>query len=183
MTLADAVSYSAKHNEANGEGNRDGQDENFSWNNGAEGVTQEHEILARRKADIKALLATLFVSRGTIQLTAGDEFGRSQRGNNNAYAQDNGITWIDWSRRDAGLEDFAAACAATRAAMPALSDPAFLASADWYDLGGNLMTPEKWESAAADGFEVHVPLGGEDVLSIRIDRQTRQCTVRRQTRA
>ena len=179
MTLADTVSYAAKHNEANGENNCDGQNENFSWNNGVEGASQDPEVLQRRHADIRALLATLFASRGTIQLTAGDEFGRSQRGNNNAYAQDNGLTWIDWSQRDTELEDFVATCAATRAALPALSDTAFLANADWFDLAGNVMTPETWENPAADGFEVHIPMPDGDKLSIRIDRRLRQCAVRR----
>ena len=179
MTLADTVSYAAKHNEANGENNCDGQDQNFSWNNGTEGASHEPEILGRRQADMQALLATLFASRGTIQLTAGDEFGRSQGGNNNAYAQDNEITWLDWEGRDTALEDFAAACAVMRACLPALSDTAFLASADWYDLDGNLMTPERWENAASEGFEVRIPIDGGEVLSIRTDRKLRQCTVRR----
>ena len=78
-----------KHNEANGEDNRDGHGENLSWNNGVEGPTDDPAILAAPRRDVRALLATLFASRGTIMLTAGDEFGRSQRGNNNAYAQDN----------------------------------------------------------------------------------------------
>ncbi|MEO8300402.1 MAG: glycogen debranching protein GlgX [Rhizomicrobium sp.] len=177
MTLADTVSYAAKHNEANGENNCDGQEENFSWNNGAEGASRDAEILKRRQADARALLATLFASRGTIQLTAGDEFGRSQRGNNNAYAQDNDITWIDWEGRDTGLEDFVADCAARRASIPAQSE--FLASANWYDLAGEPMTPEMWENPASDGFEVHIPLAGGEILSLRIDRQVRQCVVRR----
>lgn len=179
MTLADTVSYAAKHNEANGENNCDGQDQNFSWNNGTEGASHEPEILGRRQADMRALLATLFASRGTIQLTAGDEFGRSQGGNNNAYAQDNEITWIDWEGRDTALENFVTACAAIRASLPALSDTAFLTSADWYDLDGNLMTPESWENAASQGFEVRIPIDGGEVLSIRIDRRLRQCAVRR----
>lgn len=177
MTLADTVSYAAKHNEQNGENNCDGQDENFSWNNGVEGASRDPEIVSRRQADMRALLATLFASRGTIQLTAGDEFGRSQRGNNNAYAQDNGVTWIDWSQRDAELEDFVAACAAMRAALPAQSG--FLGSAAWYDLAGNPMTPEKWDDPHTGGFEVHIPLQDEEVLSIRVDRKERQCLVRR----
>jgi glycogen operon protein len=180
MTLADTVSYAVKHNDANGENNRDGQDENFSWNNGTEGASQDREILSRRQADMRALLATLFASRGTIQLTAGDEFGRSQLGNNNAYAQDNDITWIDWAQRDTGLEDFVAACAAQRASMPASSD--FLASADWHDLAGVPMTPEAWENPQTDGFAVHIPMSGGDVLSIRVDRHARTCAVRRETR-
>jgi len=78
MTLADTVCYAVKHNEANGENNRDGQDENFSWNTGTEGASHDPEILGRRQSDMRALLATLFASRGTIQLTAGDEFGHSR---------------------------------------------------------------------------------------------------------
>jgi glycogen operon protein len=151
--------------------------ENFSWNNGAEGGSQEPEILGRRQADMRALLATLFASRGTIQLTAGDEFGRSQHGNNNAYAQDNEITWIDWEGRDTALEDFAAACAAMRAAIPGAVT--FLTSADWYDLAGNVMTPEEWENPHTGGFEVRIPMDVREILSIRIDRQARQCLVRR----
>src|SRR5690606_1970207 len=94
FTLADVVAYSRKHNEANGEANRDGEHDNNSWNNGVEGPTDDPAILAARAADMRALLATLFASRGTIMLTAGDEFGRSQGGNNNAYAQDNETTWL-----------------------------------------------------------------------------------------
>ncbi|TIU36674.1 MAG: glycogen debranching enzyme GlgX, partial [Mesorhizobium sp.] len=89
MTLADIVAYERKHNEANGEQNRDGHNDNLSWNNGAEGETDDEAISLARSNDRRALLATLFASRGTIMLTAGDEFGRTQKGNNNAYAQDN----------------------------------------------------------------------------------------------
>ncbi|MBN9244230.1 MAG: glycogen debranching protein GlgX, partial [Mesorhizobium sp.] len=127
MTLADLVSYAGKHNEANGENNRDGHDENFSWNDGVEGETDDPAIRARRDADKRALLATLFASRGAIMLTAGDEFGRSQRGNNNAYAQDNDLTWLDWAGRDTALEDFVAALSALRQAAPALQTIRFLA--------------------------------------------------------
>ena len=108
FTLADLVAYRDKHNAANGEHNRDGHDDNLSWNNGAEGPTADPAITAARSRDLRALLATLFASRGTIMLTAGDEFGRSQGGNNNAYAQDNAITWLDWDRRDRDLEAFVA---------------------------------------------------------------------------
>lgn len=171
FTLADTVAYADKHNDANGENNRDGHGENFSWNNGSEGLTYDPAILARRKTDQRALLATLFASRGTIQLTAGDEFGHSQRGNNNAYAQDNEITWLDWDRRDQALEDFSAECAARRHAIPELSDTRFLEQADWYDLDGNRMTDESWPST--DGFEVHIARKSSGVLSIRVDRRTR----------
>ena len=119
FTLADLVAYRHKHNEANGEANRDGHGENLSWNNGVEGPTDDPAVIAERRRDLRALLATLFASRGSIMLTAGDEFGRSQRGNNNAYAQDNAITWLDWQGRDRELEAYAAA---PRRAAPRPSD-------------------------------------------------------------
>ncbi|TJV51993.1 MAG: glycogen debranching enzyme GlgX, partial [Mesorhizobium sp.] len=103
-----------KHNEANGEQNRDGHDDNLSWNNGVEGETGDRVIVTARFDDQCALLATLFASRGTIMLTAGDEFGRTQKGNNNAYAQDNEITWLDWAGRDQALEQYAVLLAAMR---------------------------------------------------------------------
>jgi glycogen debranching enzyme len=126
MTLADVVAYERKHNEANGEANRDGHNENLSWNNGAEGETGDAKIIEARRRDVKALLSTLFASRGTVMLTAGDEFGRSQRGNNNAYAQDNEIAWLDWVSRDLELEEHAFALAALRKSLPALGETAFL---------------------------------------------------------
>ncbi|MGP0217223.1 glycogen debranching protein GlgX, partial [Escherichia coli] len=88
----------------NGEDNRDGHGENYSWNNGVEGPSDDPDERAARRANVMALLSTLFLSRGTIMLTAGDEFGRTQRGNNNAYAQDNAIGWIDWDARDTAIE-------------------------------------------------------------------------------
>jgi glycogen operon protein len=121
MTLADITSYERKHNEANGESNRDGHDINCSWNNGVEGQSDNASVAARRKSDAEALLSTLFASRGTIQITAGDEFGRGQGGNNNAYAQDNETTWLDWVNRDRALEARAFALAALRRASPALT--------------------------------------------------------------
>ncbi|MBA3324441.1 MAG: glycogen debranching protein GlgX, partial [Rhodobacteraceae bacterium] len=116
FTLADLVAYARKHNHANCEHNRDGHDDNHSWNNGAEGPSDDPHIAAARARDLRALLATLFASRGTIQLTAGDEFGRSQSGNNNAYAQDNPLTWLDWAGRDRGLEACCARLSALRRA-------------------------------------------------------------------
>lgn len=96
FTLADLVSYNHKHNEANGEGNRDGADENFSWNCGVEGPTGDPEILALRRRQMRNFLLLLFSSGGVPMLLAGDEFGRTQQGNNNAYCQDNEIGWVDW---------------------------------------------------------------------------------------
>jgi glycogen operon protein len=96
FTLADLVSYNAKHNEANGEDNRDGQDDNISWNCGAEGPTDEAAIHALRARQQRNFLATLLLSQGVPMLLAGDEIGRTQQGNNNAYCQDNEISWVDW---------------------------------------------------------------------------------------
>ena len=98
FTLADLVSYDHKHNEANGEHNRDGTDDNYSWNNGVEGPSDDPAIVAARARDERNLLTLLFASRGTPMLAMGAELGLSQGGNNNAYAQDNATTWIDWAR-------------------------------------------------------------------------------------
>ena len=97
FTLADLVSYDAKHNKANGEGNKDGLNENDSWNCGVEGPTSDPEILALRQRQMKNLAGTLLLSQGVPMILAGDEFGRTQKGNNNAYCQDNEISWLDWS--------------------------------------------------------------------------------------
>src|SRR6202042_2806320 len=96
FTLCDLVSYNEKHNEANGEDNRDGSDSNDSWNMGAEGPTDDAEINKLRERQMRNFLATLMLSQGVPMLTAGDEVARSQRGNNNAYCQDNKLTWFDW---------------------------------------------------------------------------------------
>ena len=100
FTLADLVSYDRKHNDANGEHNRDGRDENWSWNHGVEGPTDDAGIVAARERDQRNLLATLFLSRGTPMLSPGSEMGQTQGGNNNAYSQDNAVAWIDWSTPD-----------------------------------------------------------------------------------
>jgi isoamylase len=108
FTLADLVSYNAKHNEANGEGNRDGCDDNASWNGGVEGPTTDPEVLALRARQSRNLLTMLLLAVGTPMLAMGDELGRSQQGNNNVYAQDNPISWLDWSllERNADLHRF-----------------------------------------------------------------------------
>jgi glycogen operon protein len=174
MTLADTVAYAARHNEANGEGNRDGFGDNHSWNNGVEGPTDDPAIKARRRADQAALLATLFASRGTIMLTAGDEFGRTQGGNNNAYAQENAIGWLDWEGRDRWLEDHTQALAAWRGRHPELFEPELRHDALWFTLDGAPMRAEDWERADLPGFELRLP-AGDGVAIVRIDRQNRQC--------
>jgi glycogen debranching enzyme len=170
FTLADTVAYAERHNWANGEANRDGHGENFSWNHGVEGPTADAEINARRAADLRALLGTLFASTGAIMLTAGDEFGRSQQGNNNAYAQDNALTWIDWSRRDRDLEDHVAALAAWRAARTDRFRQ-FAGPGEWLTLGGRPMTAADWESPATAGFDFRAQDGA---YRLTIDRPARR---------
>ncbi|WP_235398996.1 glycogen debranching protein GlgX [Sphingomonas sp. SRS2] len=169
FTLADLTQYAAKHNEANGEANRDGHNDNFSWNNGIEGASDDPAITAARYSDRKALLATLFASRGTIMLTAGDEFGRSQQGNNNAYAQDNAISWIDWAGRDRALEDFVARLAAIRAAHPEIADPVLLGGADveWTSFDGRPFEDEDW----------HDPKTASIVMLLHLPEQPRRIAV------
>ncbi|MDE0877726.1 MAG: glycogen debranching protein GlgX [Sphingomonas bacterium] len=174
FTLADTVAYAERHNQANGEDNRDGQGENFSWNNGAEGPSDDAAIRRRRDLDVRALLATLFASKGTILLTAGDEFGRTQHGNNNAYAQDNETSWLDWERRDTSLEEFVAALAMFRHDA-GLDDCAFLVHAEWRYLSGPSMTPTAWEEA--EGFELRLPARDGQTIMIRIDGASRRVTL------
>jgi len=104
FTLRDLVSYNEKHNEANGEDNRDGNDTNYSWNHGVEGPTEDPDICALRLRQMRNLLATLFFAQGTPMLVAGDEFGRTQHGNNNVYCQDNEISWVDWNLDEEGQQ-------------------------------------------------------------------------------
>ena len=126
FTLRDCVSYESRRNHANGEDNRDGHADNHSWNCGVEGETADAKVLASRTRDVRALLASLFVARGAPMLTAGDEFGRSQHGNNNAYAQDNATTWLDWENADRSLLGFVAALAHFRRECLATSFERFL---------------------------------------------------------
>ncbi len=128
FTLRDLVSYNHRHNEANGEGNADGHSGNFSDNMGVEGDTDDPAILAARAARVRAMLATLFLSQGTPMLTAGDELGRSQQGNNNAYCQDNPTSWIDWAGADWQLQGFVRDLIAFRKAHPILAQKLFLHS-------------------------------------------------------
>ena len=106
FTLYDLVSYNEKHNDANGEGNRDGIDDNLSWNCGAEGETDDPNVNALRERQIKNFAAVLFLSQGVPMFVAGDEVGRTQRGNNNAYCQDNELSWFDWTLVESNAELF-----------------------------------------------------------------------------
>lgn len=168
FTLADLVSYTAKHNEANGEANRDGHNDNHSWNCGVEGPSDDPEVLARRATAQRALLGTLFASTGTIMLTAGDEFGRTQQGNNNAYCQDNAIGWIDWAARDRDLEDHVASLAAVRAARQSAM-ARFPEDGIWSAPDGHGMDAAAWNDPAAPGL-AWAPARPSDRLAFQIDR-------------
>ncbi|KAI94771.1 glycogen debranching enzyme [Rhodomicrobium udaipurense JA643] len=154
FTLADLVSHERKHNAANGEQNRDGTNDNLSWNNGAEGATDDATILAARRRDERALLATLLFARGTPMLVMGAETGQTQHGNNNAYAQDSETAWLDWAGADAALTAFTARAIALRAAHPALWRDRFLSGelqdasgvpdVQWLSPSGALMQAEDW---------------------------------------
>lgn len=150
-TLADTVAYADRHNWANGEDNRDGHGGEPGWNCGVEGPSGDPGVETRRAADQRALLGTLYASTGTIMLTAGDEFGRTQQGNNNAYCQDNPLTWLDWESRDTALEDHVAALGRWRAdRREALA--AFPATGAWLAPDGQPMTIADWESAETTGL-------------------------------
>ncbi|MBB2793369.1 UNVERIFIED_ORG: glycogen operon protein [Rhizobium pisi] len=149
FTLIDLVSYAGKHNDANGEHNRDGHNENHSWNNGVEGETLYPSIRKRRINDVMALLSTLFATRGSIMLTAGDEGGRSQRGNNNAYCQDNAITWLDWKALDEALIAHTAFVSGLRRRFTVFSETDFLSGngdVEWISISGEPMTVAEWET-------------------------------------
>lgn len=170
MTLRDLVSYAHKHNQANGEDNRDGHDENLSWNNGVEGPSDDPALAANRLRDAKALLSTLFASRGAIMLTAGDELGRTQRGNNNAYALDNETVWLDWEGCHGALADHVEALANLRAAFDMLRGVDFLSpqSAAWLREDGRPMTAADWEDTGRRAVAL-VLQGGETALAILVN--------------
>jgi len=181
FTLADLVAYRHKHNDANGEQNRDGHDDNLSWNNGAEGPSDDPAVNEARHRDLRALLATLFASRGTIMLTAGDEFGRTQQGNNNAYAQDNALSWLDWARRDRELEDHVARLARIRREHPALSDPLFVTpdDVDWLGFDGRPFDQGDWHDPATDRIVMLVQLPEQPVrIAVAINRSAEPAAVR-----
>ncbi|MCW2248032.1 glycogen operon protein [Azospirillum fermentarium] len=162
FTLADLVSYNDKHNEANGEDNRDGHSHNLSWNHGAEGPTDDPAVNALRWQQMRNLLGTLLLSQGTPMILAGDEFGRTQQGNNNAYCQDNALSWIDWSAiGDEGraLTDFVRQLIGLRQTHPLLRRGRFftgLYNSDldvkdvaWITPAGTEKTTEQWQDPMA----------------------------------
>ena len=163
FTLRDVVSYERKHNEANGEANRDGTDNNRSYNHGVEGETDDEEIIALRRRQAANLMATLCLSSGAPMLTAGDERGRTQGGNNNAYCQDNEVSWVDWRPDDAWLDVYELVKAALRLRRehPALRQRHHFAGSPtieggpkdlaWLHPRGSEMTEQDWHD---DGLQV-----------------------------
>jgi glycogen debranching enzyme GlgX len=156
FTLRDLVSYNHKHNEENGEDNRDGHHHNDSWNCGVEGSTENPEVLRLRGLLQRALLATLFLSQGTPMLLAGDELGHSQRGNNNAYCQDNSLCWLDWARADGALVGYTRRLIALRKRYLAArhgrwydgeAESGSGADISWLTPDGRPMTATEWNSS------------------------------------
>lgn len=158
FTLNDLVSYNDKHNEANGEENRDGDNNNHSWNHGAEGPTDDPEINQVRRQQRRNFLATLLLSQGVPMITAGDEWARTQKGNNNAYCQDNEISWLNWNLDDEqkALLEFTKNLIRFRREHPIFRRPKFfqgrrirgseIRDVMWFNPGGGEMTNEEWNS-------------------------------------
>ena len=166
FTLRDLVSFDTKHNEANGEDNRDGTDNNRSWNSGAEGPTEDHKIATLRKRRTRAMLTTLMLSQGVPMLAGGDEMGRTQQGNNNAYCQDNEISWYDWTDADTDMLDYTRELIRIRREHPVFrrrrwfegrsvigSDSHDIA---WYNTDGSLMSDDAWRRGYAKSLAIYL---------------------------
>jgi glycogen operon protein len=168
FTLSDLVSYNDKHNEANGEGNADGTTDNRSWNCGVEGPTNDPEVLALRARQSRNFLATLFLSQGVPMLLGGDELGRSQGGNNNAWCQDNDISWFDWEEADGDLLEFTRTLIELRLRHPVFRRTTFfegtgevLPDVWWMRPDGRRMTRRDWDNLESRAIGVF--LNGEEL--------------------
>lgn len=163
FTLRDLVSYKHKHNLANGEQNRDGHNENISHNHGVEGDTDNLPIKQLRELTSKALLASLLLANGTPMLLAGDEMGNTQAGNNNAYCQDNSITWLDWAAAEeyAGLRDYVRELIALRGEMRVLHENHWFSdeTVSWLNVNGTAMTLENWQDTSRKAMQIQL-IGG-----------------------
>ena len=166
FTMRDLVSYRDKHNDANGEGNRDGSDDNRTWNCGVEGETDDPAILSLRARQVRNLLATLLLSQGVPMLVAGDELGRTQRGNNNAYCQDNEISWLDWSSVDEDLLAFTRSVIELRQSHPVFHRRNWfqgrpihgvgIEDCAWFQPSGEEMSVQDWEVGYARSLGVFI---------------------------
>ena len=166
FTLRDLVSYNNKHNDANGESNQDGFSDNRSWNCGAEGETADPDVLALRARQSRAMLTTLLLSFGVPMLLAGDELGNSQHGNNNAYCQDNVISWLDWADPDTELLEFTKQLVNFRRSHPVFRRRKFLTGAaaaelGWFTPAGALMTDENWADRGSLALAIYLD-GADD---------------------
>ena len=161
FTLNDVVSYDGKHNEANGEDGNDGSNNNYSWNCGAEGPTDDAEINKLRERQKRNMLATLFLSQGTPMMLAGDEFGRTQQGNNNTYCQDNELNWLNWEIPEIGrdltkfvqkiiyLRQNYAILRRQRFILGTYNEEVGVKDASWFSPAGVEMSMEQWNDAGA----------------------------------
>jgi isoamylase len=156
FTLTDLVTYDNKHNKANGEDGRDGTDDNRSWNCGVEGPTDDPDVIALRQRQKRNFLTTLLLSQGVPMLLAGDEMGRTQRGNNNAYCQDNEISWVDWDHPDELLTGFVSDLISIRAEHPVFRRRRFSdrEAIVWFTPAGEQMTGEDWDAGFAKSLAV-----------------------------
>jgi glycogen operon protein len=164
FTMHDLVSYNDKHNEANNEDNRDGQDDNRSWNCGAEGITDDPAIISLRRRQVRNFMATLFLSQGVPMLLSGDEIGRTQLGNNNAYCQDNEISWLDWNNVDHQLLRFTQKMIRLRKKHPIFSRTRWfkgervkgdaVEDIAWFKPDGTQMTAENWNHDFAKSLAI-----------------------------
>lgn len=174
FTLNDLVSYNDKHNEENGENNNDGESHNRSWNCGAEGETKDAKIITLRQRQKRNLLTTLFLSQGVPMLLAGDEMGRTQKGNNNAYCQDNEISWVDWAAADKDLLQFTQKLIQLRREHPVFCRRRWfqgqpikgigLEDIAWFLPSGDEMTEEHWNQDFAKSLAVY--LNGKGLRSV-----------------
>ncbi|MHA6500857.1 glycogen debranching protein GlgX, partial [Escherichia coli] len=162
FTLRDCVCFNHKHNEANGEENRDGTNNNYSNNHGKEGLGGTLDLVERRRDSIHALLTTLLLSQGTPMLLAGDEHGHSQHGNNNAYCQDNQLTWLDWSQASSGLTAFTAALIHLRKRIPALVENRWWEEGDgnvrWLNRYAQPLSTDEWQNGPKPVSYTHLTL-------------------------
>jgi glycogen operon protein len=161
FTLRDLVSYDAKHNEANGEDNRDGTSDNRSWNCGAEGPADDASINALRARQSRAMLSTLLLSFGLPLLLGGDEIGRTQGGNNNAYCQDNEISWFDWASADGELRGYVKRLLTLRRDHPVFRRKRFLTGAaaaelGWYNCAGEPVSEAQWADPTMHAIAVYL---------------------------
>ena len=167
FTLWDVVSFERKHNEANGEDNRDGHGDNYSHNHGKEGLNVSFDVIERRRRSVRALLTTLLLSQGTPMLLAGDERGHTQRGNNNAYCQDNALSWLDWQADEKGLVGFTAALIQLRQRIPALTADRWWQEGDgnvqWLNAGGQPLQHDEW---AQGTHRLQILLSGRWLITI-----------------